>query len=124
MREGWHYGSCSARMGPAEWGDWHGVDCSIEIVRVSQVIGFCEINHRVGKSGSSENRSRDLPSPQQVIGAAAVEHGLHRKLPHIIRIQGVTNVVICRSIAAPQIKRVLGEDGTACREFGLASVGN
>ena len=115
MREWWDYGSRSAGTGPAEWGNWHRVDCSIEIV-LSQVTGFCEIDHRVGKSGSGENRSRNLPSPHQVIGAAAVEHGLYRELPHIVRIQGVTNIVICRSVAASQIKGVLGEDGTACRE--------
>jgi len=61
MREGWDYSSRSTGMGPAEWSNWHRVDCSIEIVP-SQVAGFCEINHLVGKSGSGENRSRDLPS--------------------------------------------------------------
>ena len=79
MREGWDYGSRSAGMGPAEWGNWHRVDCSIEILR-SQVIAFCEIDHRVGKSGSGENRSRDLPSLHQGIRAAAVEH---RSLPGV-----------------------------------------
>ena len=32
MREGWDNGSRSAGMRPAEWGDWHRVDCSIEIL--------------------------------------------------------------------------------------------
>ena len=123
MREGWDYGSRSAGMGPAEWGNWHRVDCSIEILR-SQVTGFCEIDHGIGKSGSGENRSRDLPSLNKGIGAVAVEHGLYRELPHIVRIPGVTNIVVCRSVAASQIKGVLGEDGTACREFVLAAVGN
>ena len=123
MREGCDYGSRSAGMRPAEWGNWHRVDCSIEILPI-QTAAFCEIDHRIGKSGSGENRSRDLPSLYQVIGAAAVEHGLYRELPHVVRIQGVTNIVICRSVAASQIKGVLGEDGTACREFGLAAVGN
>ena len=72
MREWWLYGSRSAGMRPAEWLDRHGVDCSIEIIG-SQVTAFCEIDHGVGKSGSGENRSRDLPSLQQVIEAAAVE---------------------------------------------------
>ena len=117
MREGWDYGSRSAGMGPAEWGNWHRVDCSIEIIP-SQVTAFCEIDHGVGKSGSGENRSRDLPSPHEVIGASAVKHGLYRELPHIVRIQGVTNIVICRSVAAPQIKGVLGEFGTARSELG------
>src|SRR5579862_4240685 len=108
-------------MGAVEWGNWHRVDSSKEIVP-SQVAGFCEIDHRVGKSGSSENRSRDLPSLHQVIVAPSVEYGLHRKLPHVVRIQGVTNIVICRPVAASQIKGVLGEDGTACREYGLAAV--
>src|ERR1700733_4965933 len=123
MREGWGDGSRLAGMGPAEWSNWHRVDCSIEIVP-SQFTGVREIDHRVGKSGSGENRSRDLPSLHEVIGAAAVEHGLHRQLPHIVRIQGVANIVICRSVAASQMKGVLGEDGTACRELGLAAVGN
>src|SRR5580692_2167945 len=100
MREGWDHGSRSAGMGPAEWSNWHSVDRSIEIAW-SQVAGFCEIDHRVGKSGSGENRSRNLPSLHQVIRTAAMEHGLHRELPHIVRIQGVTNIVICRSVAAP-----------------------
>ena len=117
MREGWDYGSRSAGMGTAEWGDWNRVDCSIEIVP-SQVTGFCEIDHRVRKSGSGENRSRDLPSLHQIIGAAAVEHGLYRELPYIVRIQGVPNIVICRSVAASQMKGVLWELGTACSEFG------
>ncbi len=123
MREGCDYGSRSAGMPPAEWLDRHGVDCSIEIIP-SQVTAFCEIDYGVGKSGSGENRSRDLPSLHQVIGAAAVERGLHRKLPHVVRIQGVTNVVICRSVAASQIKGVLWEFGTARREWGLPAVGN
>jgi hypothetical protein len=122
MREWWDYGSRSAGMGPAKWSNWHRVDCSIEIIP-SQVTGFCEIDHRVGKSGSGENRSRGLPSLHQVIGAVAVEHGLYRELPHIVRIQGVTNIVICRPVAAPQIKGVLGEVGTACSELGLPAVG-
>ena len=42
--------------------------------------------------------------PHQEIGAAAVEHGFYRELPHIVRIQGVTNIVICRSVAAPQMR--------------------
>src|SRR5208282_2213888 len=123
MREGWDYGSRSAGMGPAEWGNWHRVDCSIEIVR-SQITAFCEIDHGIGKSGSGENRSRDLPSLHQVIGAAAVEHGLYRELPHIVRIEGVTNIVICRSVAAAQIKGILRVDRTACSEFGEAAVGD
>src|SRR5208337_2345797 len=122
MREGWDYGSRSAGMGTAEWGDWNRVDCSIEIVP-SQVTGFCEIDHRVRKSGSGENRSRDLPSLHEEIGAAAVEHGFDRELPHIVRIEGVTNVVICRSVAAPQMRRVLRVFGTACSEFVKAAVG-
>ena len=123
MREWWDYGSRSAGRGRAEWGNWHSVDCSIEIVP-SQVTRLCEIDRRVGKSSSGENRPRDLPSSYQVIGAAAVEHGLYRELPHIVCIQGVTNIVICRSVAASQIKGVLGVDGTACREFGEAAVRN
>ena len=123
MREGCDYGSRSAGMRPAEWSNWHGVDCSIEIV-LSQVTAFCEIDHGVGKSGSGEDRSRDLPSLHQGIGAVAVEHGLYRELPHIVRIQGVTNIVICRSVAAPQMKRILRELGTARRERGLPAVGN
>ena len=123
MREGWDDGSRFAGMGPAEWSNWHRVDCSIEIVP-SQFTGVREIDHRVGKSGSGENRSRDLPSAYQVIGAAAVDHGFYRELPHIVRIQRVTNIVICGSIAAPQMKGVLRKVRTACSEFGLAAVGN
>jgi hypothetical protein len=62
MREWLDYGSRSAGIGPSEWSNWRRVDCSIEIVP-SQATGFREIDHRVGKSGSGENRSRDLPSP-------------------------------------------------------------
>ena len=123
MRKGWDYGSRSAGMRPAECGNWHSVDGSIEILW-SEVTRFCEIDHRVGKSGSGENRSRDLPSLHQGIGTAAVEHGLHRELPHIVRIQGVPNIVICRSVATSQMKGVLRVDRTACSKFGQAAIGN
>ena len=98
MRKWWDHRSRSAGMGPAEWGNWHGVDCSIEILPC-QGTGFCVIDDRVGKSGSGENRpsgDRSLHS----LGRSPRKTGFRINLPaRIPSTEAVPAVIMAASPA-------------------------
>src|ERR1700722_4122408 len=101
--------------------DRHSIDRS-EIVLLSKSTGLGEVKYGVRETGSGKDRSRHLPSLHQIIRAMPAESRLHWKIPHIVRIDGMTYIVLRRSVAATQIVRVLGIQRAAECEGKQATV--
>src|SRR5208282_6769991 len=90
----------------AQRADRHRVDIP-EIVALSKKARLVVVEHCVGKSRSSKDRSRHLPALHKVIRAVAAECGLHWHLPNVTRVERVPDIIVSWAVRPSEIVRIL-----------------
>src|SRR5712692_1625825 len=78
-----------------------------EIVLLLKLLRFGEVDSRCRLARAEKGRSRNLPALQHRIRAVAAQCCFQREFPNVVRIEGMAEIILCRSVSAAQVVRVL-----------------